>query len=77
MAQNSVEDECLIKKGDKERWMSVKEANDALKVKEKFGLDHEPACVFFHKRDKKIRVNLGIIGYFCFHQFLWYLKVFC
>ena len=59
MSQNSVDDDCLIEKGDKKRWMSVKDANDALKVKEKFGLDHEPACVYFHKRDKIIRVNFG------------------
>ena len=59
MSQNSEDDECLIEKGDKKKWMSRKDANDALKVKERFGLDLEPACVFFHKRDKKIRVNFG------------------
>ena len=39
--------------------MSLKDANNAIKVKEKFGLDYEPACVFIHRRDRKTRVEFG------------------
>ena len=53
------DEECLIKKGERERWMSLKDANNAIKVKEKFGLDYEPACVFIHRRDRKTRVEFG------------------
>ena len=61
MEDADVAEECItqIKKGDREKWMATTDANNAMTVKEKFGLDYEPACVYFHRGHKKIKTRFG------------------
>ena len=49
--------EVFIEKSGVKETFSLADSNDALKVKRRFNLDHEPACVFFGKKNR--RVNFG------------------
>ena len=51
------EEDVYIQQGEDEEKFSVADANIAKKVREKFCLPHEPACVF--TKGKKRRVNFG------------------
>jgi hypothetical protein len=58
MSDSDDEDAVFILRGEHRETFSKEDANNAIKVKGRFGLDHEPACVFKVSK-KKIRVNFG------------------
>ena len=58
MSSDDDEEEVYIQQGKDEESFSLADANDPKKVQERFGLSHEPACVFT-KAKKPKRVSFG------------------
>ena len=53
MSDSDEEEEVKIEKGDEHEYFSVEDANNAMKIKERFCLSTTPACVYKGRKKKR------------------------